>query len=93
MLIEERNALGELKYSIGVSLNHLDLSEYSGVDGDFGHAWEIVTINVPNIDNDEDLKELQQLIHEFINPDGEPIKEVNVDTEIRSLVNHFLMTI
>lgn len=92
MLIEERNALGELKYSISVSLNHIDLSEYTDIEGDYGHIWEIVMINVPAINNDTDLKEIQHLIHELINPNGEPIEEVKVDKEVRSLVNHYLMT-
>lgn len=92
MIIEKRNAIGEIIYSFSVSLNHIDLSEFSEVKGDFGYLWEFVFVAIPKID-DTHQKEIKNLLNDSLNPNGEHINEKEVDTKVRMLVDHYLMTL
>ena len=91
MIIEQRDLLGNVVYSVALSLNRIDLSEYSDIEQDFGNAWEIVLIEIPTLTN-EQLKHVYYLVQDYLNPLGLPIRETYVVKTVQMLINHFFMT-
>jgi hypothetical protein len=91
MVIEHRNLLGDVVYSVGISLNRIDLKEYTAIEGDFGNVWEVVLIEVPNLKS-ELIEQLIYNVQDYVNPLGTPMKHTTVAKSVRMIVNHFLLT-
>lgn len=66
MRITQENEKGQLLFWVDIELNKVDLSEFSGIDGDFGVQWEYTVAEVPK----ELFEEITNL-DARLNPDGE----------------------
>lgn len=70
MRISKENEQGKLLFWIDIDLQKVDLSEYSGIDGDWGEEWNYKVGEVPK----EIVEELTHL-SEKLHIDGEPISK------------------
>mgnify|MGYP000598525935 CR=1 FL=1 len=83
MQITQENDQGKLLFWVDVNLKKVDLSEYSGIEGDFGEEWEYKSTEVPK----ELIEEISSL-NSKLNPEGKsPIEMANVETVVLEALN------
>lgn len=82
MRISKENEQGKLLFWIDVDLQKLDLSEYSGEDGDWGEEWSYKVGEVPK----EIVEEVTNL-SEKLNLEGEPISKENAEKVINEAMD------
>ena len=83
MRITQENEQGKLLFWVDVNLKKVDLSEYSGIGGDFGEEWEYKSTEVPK----ELIEEISSL-NSKLNPEGKsPIDKANVETIVLEALN------
>ena len=78
MRITKENEQGQLLFWIDINLERIDLSESSGIEGDYGEYWEYESAEVPT----KLVEEITQL-NSKLNPVGEyPIPENEIENVV-----------
>lgn len=93
MEIIKKNDTGETLYIVNVELKKIDLSEYSGEEGDYGEMWVVTSGKMPTKSKEEN-EALNKQIEALLNAGGEniidPIPKEQVESVVLKIVDDFI---
>ncbi|MBL1279782.1 MAG: hypothetical protein COA33_005900 [Fluviicola sp.] len=85
MRFSKENEKGKLLFWIDITMEKIDLSKYSGVEGDYGNQWTYTIAEVPK-ELCEDITKLGSKL----NVDGEPITQEDLEKVINEAMNQIV---